>query len=291
MLLRLVLIIFAALVGFYLFITVFLYLFQSKYVFVPFREIAARPSSIGLDYEDIKFDSIDGIRLSGWYVPAKAGNKYLHHNALQGLGCSPNVILFCHGNAGNNSHILGTLKIFNDLGLDTFVFDYRGYGESAGSPSEQGTYNDALSAWNYLLEKRGIPPEKIIIFGRSLGGSIASWLAKEHTPKALIIESTFVSMESLFKAIYPYLPIKLLLKYNYKTLVYLKDVTCPVLVIHSPQDELVPFSQGLSLYENITEKKLFLQISGDHIDGFSTSGNVYINGLRGFIFSDSYKDK
>jgi hypothetical protein len=268
MLLRLGILVLIALFGFYLFITVLLYLFQSKYVFAPYREIEARPSEIGLDYEDIKFDSIDGIKLAGWYVPAKVKTKY--------------IILFCHGNAGNLSHLMSTLKIFHALDLDTFIFDYRGYGESEGVPSEQGTYNDALSAWRYLVIKRGIPPEKIIIFGRSLGGSIAAWLAKRHTPKALVIESTFISMEALFKDIYPYLPIKLLLRYKYKTQEYLKDVSCRVLVVHSPQDELIPFSHAQTLYEGISSDKTFLQISGDHIDGFSMSKTVYINGLRGF---------
>jgi hypothetical protein len=289
MLLRFGILVLLALVGFYLFITIFLYFFQSKYVFVPFREIEARPSDIGLKYEDIKFDSIgayEGIKLSGWYVPAQTEFKHSAKANAKADAKANNklVILFCHGNAGNIGHRLSTLKIFQELDVDTFIFDYSGYGESQGVPSEKAVYNDVLSAWNYLVKVRGIPPERIIIFGRSLGGSIGAWLAKEHPPHALIIESTFTSMESLTKEIYPYLPVRLILKYKFKTQEYLKKVTCPILVIHSTDDELIPFAQGQSLYEGINTKKEFLQISGDHNDGFLMSGKRYVNGLRYFIY-------
>lgn len=276
MLIRLGIFILSAFTGIYLFITVFLYLFQSRYVFVPFKNIETNPSKVGLDYEDIRIISNDGTRLCGWYCPV-LNIKDIH---------SKYVVLICHGNAGNISHCLSTLIIFHELGLDSFIFDYSGYGESEGSPSEMTTYNDALSAWNYLIIERRIPPENIIVFGRSLGGAIAAWLAKERTPHALIIESTFVSMASLFKAFFPYLFIKLILKYRYMTQEYLKEVSCPILVIHSLYDELVPFSQGQELYEKITVNKKFLEISGDHIEGFFTSGRVYSDGLRDFIFGD-----
>ncbi|MBA7597299.1 hypothetical protein ES703_04301 [subsurface metagenome] len=116
------------------------------------------------------------------------------------------VVLFCHGNAGNISHRLESIQIFYDPGLSTFIFDYRGYGLSEGKTTEQGTYLDAKAVWRYLVQERKIEPASIIIFGRSLGGSIAAWLARESRPKALILESSFTSIRNAAADMYPRIP-------------------------------------------------------------------------------------
>jgi len=152
-------------VSVYLLLVLMLYLLQGRMVFLsdlPGRALTASPNDIGLDYEDVSLTTRDNEVLHGWYVPAKnpAG-----------------VVLFLHGNAGNISHRLDSIKIFHELDLDVLIIDYRGYGQSSGSASEQGTYLDAQAAWDYLVDKRGIAPGKIVIFGRSLGAAVASWLA------------------------------------------------------------------------------------------------------------------
>ncbi|MBA7648620.1 hypothetical protein ES703_56408 [subsurface metagenome] len=246
----------------------FLFIFQSHHVYYPEHIISANPSNIGLEFESVSFETENGVTLSGWYVPRENARG---------------VILFCHGNAGNISHRLESIRIFNQLGLDVFIFDYRGYGQSEGKPSEQGTYEDASAAWRYLTQQRQVNPNEIIVFGRSLGGAVASWLAQSHSPGALILESTFTSLPDIAASLYPYLPVRLLLRFKYNTAEYLGKVNCPVLIVHSRDDEIMPFSHGRRLFEMASEPRKFLEISGTHNEGFITSGKDYEKGLNAFI--------
>jgi hypothetical protein len=252
----------------YIIFTILLFVFQSHFVYFPSREIVATPTDIGLHYEAVFFETKDRVKISGWFIPAER---------------SRGVILFCHGNAGNISHRLNKIQIYNRIGLSTFIFDYRGYGESAGKPSEQGTYFDAEAAWDYLVSQRQISPEKIIIYGESLGGAVGAWLAQDRRAKALIMESTFTSIKDLGAHLYPYLPVRLLSRFSYNALDYLRKVHCPVLIIHSPEDEIVPNSQGRQLFEATNQSKDFLEIRGSHNEGFLQSAEVYEKGLDAFI--------
>lgn len=147
-------------VGVYIIFAGYLFFFQSRYVYYPnlvLPILPADPDQIGLSFENISFKTSDGLELSGWFIPKED---------------SRGVLLFCHGNAGNIGHRLESIQLFNRLGLEIFIFDYRGYGESEGKPTEKGTYQDAESAWKYLVEKRRVEQDKIIVFGRSLGGGI-----------------------------------------------------------------------------------------------------------------------
>lgn len=251
----------------------YIFFFQSNQVYHPDHLISVDPESIGLHFENVSFETSDGVRLSGWFIPNEDASE---------------VILFCHGNAGNISHRLETIQIFHDLGLATFIFDYRGFGQSEGKPSEHGTYRDAEAAWQYLVQERKVHPDKIIIMGRSLGGAIAAWLAWNHTPGALILESTFISVADVAKKLYPYLPIRLLLRFEYDTVEYLSQVKCPVLIVHSRDDEMILFSNGQRLFETAKGPKQFLAITGSHNDGFITTGKRYQEGLSQFI-SDNLK--
>ena len=244
------------------------YIFQSRYVYYPERNLTADPGQLGLRFDSVYFETADGLTLSAWFIP---GDN------------TRGVILFCHGNAGNISHRLESIQIFHQLGLDVFIFDYRGYGQSEGKPSEQGTYQDAEAAWRYLIEERQLAPADIIVFGRSLGGTVASWLARSHTPGALILESTFTSLRDVASTLYPYLPVRLLLRFQYNTAEYLRGVNCPVLIVHSRDDEIMPFSQGRRLFDIAREPKHFLEITGTHNEGFIASGKHYEAGLNGFI--------
>jgi len=245
-----------------------LYIFQSHYVYYPERILSADPSRIGLQFENVYFETADGVKLSGWFVPSDS---------------TRGVILFCHGNAGNISHRLESIQIFHRLGLDVFIFDYRGYGKSEGKPTEQGTYKDAEAAWRHLIEERQLAPSEIIMFGRSLGGAVAPWLAQRYTPRALILESTFTSLRDVAATLYRYLPVRLLLRFEYNTAEYLSRVNCPVLIVHSRDDEIMPFSHGWQLFEVAREPKEFLEITGTHNEGFITSGKHYEEGLDAFI--------
>lgn len=255
-------------VGSYIGLVTILMVFQSHFIYFPEREITVTPAEIGLSYEAVCFEAADGVKLSGWFVPAER---------------SRGVILFCHGNAGNISHRLESVQVFYRLGLSTFIFDYRGYGQSEGKLTEQGTYLDAEAAWRYLVQKQQVDPTEIIIFGRSLGGAIAAWLARDHPPKALIIESTFTSVRDIGAELYPYLPVRLLSRFDYNAMDYLRQVNCPVLIVHSRDDEIIPFSHGRRLFETANEPKEFLEITGTHNEGFMTSAKRYEDGLDSFI--------
>jgi len=257
----------------YVLLALTLYLLQGKMVFLsnlPGRALTASPGDIGLEFEDVSLDTSDAERLHGWYVPA-----------LQSNG----VVLFFHGNAGNISHRLDSIRIFHDLGLDTFIFDYRGYGQSTGKTTEQGTYLDAQAAWSYLVEKRGIPADRIIIFGRSLGGAIGTWLGAQHVPAAVIVESSFTSGVDMARRLYPFLPVRLITRLRYPVAQYASRLECPVLVVHSRNDEIIPFAMGQSIFAAVKQRKSFLELRGDHNNGFFISRREYIAGLSGFIES------
>lgn len=235
---------------------------------IPSRTISATPWDIGLDYETVWLTAEDGVRLNGWYVPAKRARG---------------TLLFFHGNAGNVSHRLDSLRIFHALDLNVFVFDYRGYGLSEGKPSEEGTHRDALAAWRYLTEARSAAPASTVLFGRSLGAALAAWLAARARPGVLILESAFTSVPDLAAELYWWLPARRLSRLHYATLDYLDQVRCPVLVVHSPEDEIIPYRHGLALFEAAHPPKEFLGLRGDHNTGFLLSGADYVRGLDGFL--------
>ena len=259
--------------GAYALIVLLLFLGQARLLYfpnIPSRALGPGPDSIGLAYERVDLLTEDGVRLDAWFVPAREPRG---------------IVLFFHGNAGNISHRLDSLKIFNNLKLSTLIFDYRGYGRSQGKVSEQGTYRDAEAAWRYLTEQRGIPAAQIILFGRSLGAAVAAHLAHQQRPAGLIIESGFVSVPELAAQLYPWLPVRWLARFNYPTSKYLNMVSASVLIVHSRDDEIIPFDQGRSLFEGAREPKQFLELKGGHNDGFLVSGRHYLSGLDRFLFS------
>lgn len=252
----------------YLFLVGFVYIRQGSMLYYPSREIEATPGNIGLDFKEITLKTKDDINISAWYIPAEAERG---------------ALLFCHGNAGNISHRLDSIRIFHDLNLSVLIFDYRGYGKSKGSPTENGTYLDAESAWDYLVNVRHVKPEKIILFGRSLGSAIAAETAIRRKAGAIIIESGFTSIPDLGAKFFPHLPVRLISRYHYSTIDKVGMIDIPKLFIHSRQDELIPFEQGIRLFEKASAPKEFLQITGSHNEGFLTSGRVYTEGLDSFI--------
>ena len=245
-----------------------LFLFQARLVFLPSRTLAASPARIGLDYEDVWLQTADGIRVHGWYIP---------HPQARG------TLLFFHGNAGNIGVRLESIGIFHRLGLNTLIIDYRGYGKSEGTPGEKGSYSDAEAAWRHLVDARRIPPQKVVIFGRSMGGGVASWLAARVAPAGLILESTFTSVPDMAAKVYPFFPVRLLARIRLDAKASLAGVHAPVLVIHSADDEIVPIAHGRSLFDAAPEPKRFLELRGGHNDAFLVSREIYLAGLSGFM--------
>jgi uncharacterized protein len=234
---------------------------------MPGRELTATPAGIGLAYEDVAIDTADGLRLHGWFIPAS----------------SPRVLLFFHGNAGNISHRLASIRQFHDLDLSILIIDYRGYGESESKPSESGLQRDAEAAWRYLTGTRNVAPANVVIFGRSLGGAVAAWLAARTQPGALIVESAFTSVPDIAREVYPWLPVRWLSRLQHATRDYVPEVRCPVLVIHSRDDEIIPYHHGEQIFAAANEPRALLTISGGHNDAFVGDEERYLEGLRGFL--------
>jgi fermentation-respiration switch protein FrsA (DUF1100 family) len=234
---------------------------------VPGRTLTMTPASMGMDYEDVSIQTTDGVTLHGWFI----------------AGRSSRVLLFFHGNAGNISHRLDSIRQFQELGLSVLIIDYRGYGQSEGRATEKGVYRDADAAWRYLSEDRAILAGDIIIFGRSLGASVASRLAAQHQPLALIVESSFTSVPDIAQDLYPWLPARWLSRLSHATRDYIKEVRCPVLVVHSRDDEIIPFHHGEAIFASANEPRTLLAIRGTHNDGFILDEDAYVGGLRKFL--------
>jgi fermentation-respiration switch protein FrsA (DUF1100 family) len=273
------------------------FLFQSRLVYYPEigREVAATPKSYGLQFDQVEIRTSDGETLQAWWVPATDARA---------------TVLFFHGNAGNISHRLDYLLMFNRLRFSTLIVDYRGYGKSTGSPSEEGTYRDAEAAWNYLRDMRQAKPRDVVIAGESLGGAVAAWLAaylgtdavpargKEapipfsppesgwgarEVPRAVLLFSTFTSATDLGAEIYWFLPVRLISRVGYENLENLARIRAPVFIAHSRQDDVVPFTHGKKLFDSANEPKTFLEMSGGHNEGFIFTRPEWVAQLAAFL--------
>ena len=258
-------------VAVYVLLIVYVYVCQARLIFfpnVPGRALTATPSQIGLWFEEVRITTADRVDLHGWYVPAPADAP---------------VILLCHGNAGNIAHRLDWLEILRGMGFAVLLFDYRGFGRSSGTPTEQGTYLDARAAWDYLTNTKGFSPRSIVIVGESLGGPIAAHLAKDVAPGALILVSTFTSVPNLARTLYWYLPVRRLARIQYPTAEYVARVHVPTLVIHSRDDETIPFLHGEELRRRASGPAQLLEIFGDHNAALMLSRPKLTEGMRNFL--------
>lgn len=242
------------------------------FIFHPTKDMEATPSDIGLVYEDVRLLTPDGETIAAWFIPAPDIS-----GPGQGL-----TLLFFHGNAGNISHRMESIEFFHTLGLAVFIIDYRGFGQSTGKPSVSGTIQDARAAWQWLTEQKGVPASHIVLFGRSLGGGVAAALAGEVAPRGLILESTFTSLYEVGKGIFPLLP-RFVFREEYATLNNLKKSHAPLLVVHSPEDEVINYRMGREIFDSYTGPKTFLQISGSHNEGWISDLAGYEPGVEDFI--------
>lgn len=247
-----------------------LYLLQDRMLYLPNvagRALTVTPADAGMDFEDVRIAAADGVRLHGWFIK----------------GSSTRVLLFFHGNAGNISHRLASIGQFLGLGLSVMIIDYRGYGQSEGKTTEAGIYRDAEAAWAYLTQERGVRPQDIVVFGRSVGASVAAKLASEHDPSGLILESSFTSVPDIAAELYRWLPARWLSRLSHATREYVRDVRCPVLVVHSRDDEIIPFHHGEAILAAAPEPRSLLVLHGTHNDAFIRDERIYLEGLRAFL--------
>jgi len=263
---------------FLIIVFIFFYIkyFEKKGIFYPSSKIEITPQSLGLDFEDVYFLTDDGVKINGWFVKKDD---------------APFIILFCHGNAGNISHRVEIINMFNKVGFGVFIFDYRGYGNSKGRPSEFGMYLDASAAYNYLVKERRIPQDKVIIYGKSIGANVGIQLASRACPGLLIVDSGFTHAFDMAKVIFPLLP-KFIFRYiisvRFDALSKIKKISTPKLIIHSKDDEIVPFKLGEALFSQAMSPKEFYITRGSHNETIFLYEDDFI--LRITEFVKKYKN-
>jgi len=251
-------------------LTVWFRYFEWRSIFFPTKDFPESPGTFGFVYEDIFLKTKDGLKINAWFIPTKESSPTKY------------AILFSHGNGGNISHRTGKILILNRLGLDVFIFDYRGYGKSESRPSEIGIYLDAQAAYNYLIKEKGISPDNIIAYGESLGGAVAVDLASKVKLKALILEGIFTHVKDMAREIFPFLP-SFFIHSKFDSLVKIKDVTIPKLFIHSLTDEIVPIHLSRKLFEAAPEPKSFTTLEGGHNTAYVDSSAKFKESIVSFI--------
>ena len=244
-----------------------LYFSQNSQVFHPPKGQAETPKEWGMEFETVLLQS-GGHTLTNWWIPG---------------GSDSQVVLFLHGNATNISMMESYVRLFRALNLSVFLLDYRGYGLSEGEPSESGTQADAEAAWRYLIEDKQLSPSDLIIYGHSLGGGVASGLAVKHQPGKLILDGTFTSVPDVASDIYPYLPVRLMAHIKFPTLDRISQLHIPLLIIHSPDDEVIPYHHGRKLFAAANEPKKFYQSRGSHNTGLAALGSESVAVLNDFL--------
>jgi fermentation-respiration switch protein FrsA (DUF1100 family) len=258
----------------YAVVVALMWVFQGRLLYQPHtgREHVTTPAEHGMEWEEVTLTTDDDVTLDAWWLPAPEPRASL---------------LFLHGNAGNISHRMESITQWHRLGLSVLILDYRGYGRSEGRPSEAGTALDARAGWHWLREEAGQEADDIILFGRSLGSAVAAELGASleasQSPAAVILESPFRSVPSVAQAMYPYLPARWLSRFEYPVEDYVTRLDAPLLVIHSRDDEMIPFAQGKAVYRAANAPKTLLEIQGSHNTGFLDSEPAYSEGIEAFL--------
>lgn len=251
----------------YLGVLLLLLLFENWMVYKPLRasdDWAPAPSS---EIQDVELNCADGTRIHGWWLPCPVAKG---------------ALLYCHGNAGNLSHRGSSmLKLREILNRSVLIFDYPGYGKSAGRPSEAGCYQAGEAAYNWLTEKQKVEPRDILLYGGSLGGGVAVELARTKPHRGLVLVKTFTSIPDVGAGLYPWLPVRWLARNRFDNLAKIKECTQPVFIIHGDADQLIPFEHGKKLFAAANEPKVFYSVAGsDHNDGLPDAAFV---ALREFL--------
>jgi hypothetical protein len=239
-------------VGVVVILTVLAYIAQESLVFFPDRTLRATPALVGLRFEEVRLTGEDGIGLAAWWVEPERARG---------------AVVFAHGNAGNISDRLDAIRLFVGLDLAVLAFDYRGYGASDGKPSERGTYRDMEAAVAHVVHERGIGRERTVYYGESLGGAVALASALRLPPAVLVLESTFTSVRAMAAVHYPFVPGFLATRVRYDSLTRVRHLRCPLLVLHGPDDRIVPYRMGRQLFDAAPGPKVFADLDGDHNDG------------------------
>ena len=242
---------------------------EKRFVFYPDSHLVASPGQLGLAYEEVFFETEDGLSLHGWFVP----------------GSGEVTWLWFHGNGGNISHRLDEVALFHHrLGVNQFIFDYRGYGKSEGKPTERGTYTDARAALANLQARGDLDRDKVVYFGRSLGTAVAVELATAQEPMALVLVAPFTSVSNMARIVFPIAPLHRLVRGRYDSLERIAGIRTPLLVVHGDRDQTIPLTEARRLFDAANEPKRFLVLPGSgHNDTYIAGGRVYWDAMEDFL--------
>ncbi len=246
---------------------------EKRFVFFPVAELLYTPNDVNLEYEDVRIQTSDGLALQGWFIPGKAET-------------GSNVTwLWFHGNGGNIGHRIGELALAHHrTEANIFIFDYRGYGESEGAPSEKGTYLDSRAVMEYLSSRSDVDSGRIVYLGHSLGAAVAVELALTQPPMAMVLVSPFASVRDMANLTLPFPPIGWLVRNHYDSISRIQQLDVPVLILHGDQDETVPISQGRKLYGAANQPKRFQVLEGAaHNDTFEVAPEQYWGTIEAFL--------
>ena len=265
---------------------VFAPLLAESLLFQPSRGDPGSPPELGgVAGELITVEASDGVAIQAWWYQLPGSAAAEVEGGLLSVSTSAPAVLFLHGNAGDISHRTALAMGLLSSGLSVLLLEYRGYGGSGGSPSEEGLHLDAVAGHEYLSRRLG-SPERVVVFGRSMGGAVAARLAAERTVGALIVEASFTSLEAMARSLYPFLPGFLFnrLRGRFDTLSRLSEVTAPILIVHGSEDEIVPLEMGKALAEAAGPAGEWLEVDGaGHNDVFWVGGREYFGRLAGFV--------
>lgn len=251
----------------YLGLGALLYFLQGTLIFGADPTMTTDPGARGWAFEDLHLP-VEGYETHGWYIPLEK------HRG---------VVLFSHGNAGNLSYRLEHIALLRSFGFSVLAYDYGGFGHSTGTPTEARCYADIAAMWDYLVTTRGIPPRDILLYGRSLGGGPTTELATRVKPGAVVLESTFLSTADVAWDMPVYRPWIWLLSHRFDSAQKMGDIHAPLLILHSPQDEVIPFAHGAALYRRANAPKTFVTIQGGHNNGYATAPKVYESAWEYFL--------
>lgn len=244
-----------------------LWFIQGDMIFPASATMDSDPSARNMPFDEVRLQ-VAGYETFGWYVPLE------NHRG---------VILFSHGNAGNLSGRVDVIERLRSFGFSVLAYDYGGYGHSTGAPSEKRCYADVRAMWDYLVEERGVAEKDILLYGRSVGGGPTAELAKDVTPGAVVLESAFLSTADIARSTPAFRPFLWLIRHKFNTKDKIADFTAPLLILHSPDDEIIPYEHGQKLFERAKKPKTFVQIMGGHNDGFYVSEKVYNPAWEAFV--------
>jgi fermentation-respiration switch protein FrsA (DUF1100 family) len=243
--------------------------YEPRMIYFPARDLERTPADLGLAFEDVRLETADGEQIHGWYLPASSSSTL--------------TVLFLHGNAGNISHRFEKLAVFRALGADVLIIDYRGYGRSTGKPTERGTYRDADAAYEYLVATHGLDPKRVVLYGESLGAAVAVDVAARKPVGGLVLESVFSSGVDVAQEMFPFLPVRLLVRNRYESVKKIGAVQAPVLILHSRDDEFFRWHHPQRLYDAATGPKKLVELRGGHNDAFLVSSREYAAALSAFF--------